>query len=127
MRVLVLDDFEAIRTRFVSYLQQLGCRAEFLQAATEDEAKTLIGTEDIALALLDIQLQQGDGINVLRYLREKSNQVRIVMFTNQASDQHRELCLTLGANAFYDKSREIDSAVGDVLQYIKSLEQGEQI
>lgn len=118
MRVLVLDDSEAIRGRVVNYLQQLGGEAEYLEAATEREALNAANDQNIDIALLDIQLVEGNGINVLRLLRQQGSTARIIMFSNFSSTQIRKLCLEYGADAFYDKSKEMQRAASDVISHL---------
>ena len=58
--------------------------------------------------VLDLQLKKGTGLGVLKSLApgKRPAHTRIIVFTNYAFPQYRERSLVLGADYFFDKSRE---------------------
>ena len=77
-------------------------------AETEQEAVTLLRDADWDAAILDLQLKKGTGLGVLKALAlvPKPAHSKVIVFTNYAFPQYRERSLTLGADYFFDKSRE---------------------
>ena len=61
-------------------------------------------------AVLDLQLKKGTGLGVLKALRGTTRPpgARVIVFTNYAFPQYRERSLALGADYFFDKSREFE-------------------
>jgi DNA-binding NarL/FixJ family response regulator len=58
--------------------------------------------------VLDLQLRTGHGFNVLKAVRSRpyGSQLIVVVFTNFTSSQYRDRCMEMGADYFFDKSRE---------------------
>jgi len=59
------------------------------------------------VVVLDIQLEEGSGFDVMRAVRSKAPQVRFYVLTNFAHDGYRRMAEKLGARGFFDKSKEI--------------------
>jgi DNA-binding NarL/FixJ family response regulator len=59
------------------------------------------------VVLLDIQLLNGSGLEVLRAVSAEHPSVKVVVFTNFAEDVYRKRCLEAGAYAFYDKKSDL--------------------
>lgn len=56
------------------------------------------------LALVDLVLEQGSGIGVIRAARESSSRASIIVLTAYATPGMRQHSLRLGADAAFDKS-----------------------
>jgi DNA-binding NarL/FixJ family response regulator len=56
--------------------------------------------------VLDLNLAQGSGIDVLRAIRRHAPQTDVFVLTNFTTAQYRRACVGLGAKGFFDKSRE---------------------
>jgi len=57
--------------------------------------------------VLDIQLLDGSGVEVLRRVCPQAPEVVFVVLTNHANSQYRRICMEAGASHFLDKSTEI--------------------
>jgi two-component system OmpR family response regulator len=60
------------------------------------------------VAVVDLFLLASSGMDVLRSLRERGVEQRIIVLTNYATTEIRLRCMELGADAVFDKSTEID-------------------
>ncbi|HYL25939.1 MAG TPA: response regulator, partial [Burkholderiales bacterium] len=60
------------------------------------------------LVVLDIQLAEGSGFDVLRALHAQAPELDVVMLTNYSADPYRQIAERFGARAFFDKSREFE-------------------
>jgi len=60
------------------------------------------------VVLLDMQLLEGSGMDVLKALRHDDHPPMIVVLTNHADPVSRERSLKEGARYFFDKSTEFD-------------------
>jgi ABC-type proline/glycine betaine transport system ATPase subunit len=58
------------------------------------------------LVLLDINLAEGSGFDVLRAVHAEAPQIEFYMLSNFAAFPYRDLAERLGARAFFDKSKE---------------------
>jgi len=71
----------------------------------------LMQRDDTCDALvLDLQLKQGHGFNVLKTVRSASHRPRItvLVLSNYATPLYRARSMEIGADYFFDKAREYD-------------------
>ena len=66
------------------------------------------------VALLDIELDQGTGFDVLLALAKNAREINAYMVTNHDSLALRDLAAKLGAKGYYDKTRDLQ-ALRDLL------------
>jgi len=66
------------------------------------------------LVVLDVQLAEGSGFDVLRELHARAPELPVVMLTNYSADPYRQIAERFGARAFFDKSKEFER-VRDVI------------
>ncbi|HEY6892858.1 MAG TPA: response regulator, partial [Rhodanobacteraceae bacterium] len=67
--------------------------------------------------LLDYQLVEGTGVDVLRAVHPRLPHVAFIVLTNHATPQHRRACIDAGARFFLDKSTEfalIRAVIADI-------------
>ena len=60
------------------------------------------------LAVVDIFLKEGNGLDVVRAATQRQAGQRVVVLTNYATSDIRRRALAAGADAVFDKSTEID-------------------
>lgn len=105
LRVFVVEDSTPIRERLEAMIAQAGAamagHATTVQAAIEG-----ILLERPALVILDMQLADGTGFEVLRAIRKQAPEIDIYLLSNFAAYPYRELAERLGAKGFFDKSSE---------------------
>lgn len=117
LRVVLVEDSAMIRARIVETLSALPNVNIVGEAETEEAAIALLKDQSWDAAVLDLQLKKGTGLGVLKALRGTTRPpgARVIVFTNYAFPQYRERSLALGADYFFDKSREFDR-VRDVVE-----------
>ncbi len=108
LRVVIVEDSERILVRLRESLQDIDNVAVTGEARTEPEALALMRSVEWDLAIVDLQLREGSGLRVLKALHDDPSGTagQIAVFTNYAFPQYRERSLALGADHFFDKSRE---------------------
>ena len=116
LRVVIVEDSPIIRARLSEALLEIPNVEIAAQVETEVDATAVLRQPSWDAAVLDLQLKQGTGLNVLRTLASGARPANttVIVFTNHAFPQYRERSLQLGADYFFDKSREF-SRVRDVL------------
>lgn len=109
MRVAIVEDSAIIRDRLEEALCELPNVTLAGHAESELAAASLLAPGDWDLLILDLQLKQGNGLNVLKSLREvpRHRRGRVAVFTNYAFPQYKERSLALGADYFFDKARDL--------------------
>lgn len=63
------------------------------------------------LMVVDLFLRSGSGFGVLAAVRESGRDCKLVVFSNYVTPDVRRRCLALGADAVFDKSRDIDALI----------------
>ncbi len=108
LRVVIVEDSAIIRARLAEALAEIPNVSIVGQAETEAEAISLLRMSEWDAAVLDLQLKKGTGLGVLKVIGQGSRptHAKIIVFTNYAFPQYKERSLMLGADYFFDKSRE---------------------
>lgn len=106
--LLVVDDSALILHKIKELLQ--GCEAieRIITTQNFDDAISILDEEKPDVALIDINLADKSGIEILRHIRQKKYNTQVIMFTNDVSDSNKDLCSKIGADHFIDKSKDFD-------------------
>lgn len=106
LRVFVVEDIERMHGLLRELFASIGGFDVVATATTEAEAllwlKENPGGWD--LAVVDLVLDQGSGMNVIRRCREDPAGGRVVVFSSYVTPGVHQHCLDLGADAVFDKS-----------------------
>lgn len=112
-RVFLADDSAAIRERIAGLLAG-GAMDVVGQAETPQASIAGILTAHPDVVVLDVQLEGGTGLEVLRAVRRADPAIAFVVFSNSAAPAYRRRYLAEGAIAFLDKSTEFQQLAGAV-------------
>jgi DNA-binding response OmpR family regulator len=114
--VLVVDDEPIVREVVCSYLEREGYRT--LEAADGDRARELVEAEALTLVVLDLMLPGTDGLELCRWIRNRS-ELPVIMLTARTEEADRIVGLELGADDYVTKPfspRELVARVRSVLR-----------
>lgn len=102
-KILVCEDEEAIRDFVVINLERSGY--EIVPAKNGEEALRLFEQQqgDFDIALLDVMMPGIDGFAVCKKLREKSENLGIIMLTAKSQEMDKVRGLMLGADDYMTK------------------------
>ena len=117
-RILLVEDEASIAEPFAKLLQREGFEA--LVAPTAARAFELFERMPPALVLLDLNLPDGDGRDIARELRQRSN-VPIIMLTARGTETDRIVGLEIGADDYVVKpfsSAEVIARIRAVLRRV---------
>lgn len=82
-----------------------------IEAGDGEEALHLARAQRLDAVILDLSMPGMGGLSLLRALHALPAPTRIVVLTNHAEERYRAECLRLGADAFLDKSKDLDRLV----------------
>ena len=110
VRIFIVEDNPFILEWLTQALYDLTLAQVVGSAATERQACDWLLTHHTGwdLAVVDIGLAQGNGVNVLMRLRSRRAGQRMVVLTNYTATHARNVCMAAGADAFFDKSTQIE-------------------
>jgi DNA-binding NarL/FixJ family response regulator len=104
VRVLVVDDHEIVRRGVVDVVDADPALTVVAEAGTVLDAIRRAAAVRPDVAIVDLKLPDGTGIDVVRALRAEQPQIRCVVLTSFDDDEAVEAALAAGASAFVLKS-----------------------
>lgn len=112
-KAYIVEDSPTIRQNLIETLQELAQVEPVGAAETEHEGKRWLAqnASQWDVAIVDLFLREGSGLNVLEALRERRPGQKLVVLSNHATRDVRWRCQQLGADAVFDKSTEIESLI----------------
>jgi DNA-binding NarL/FixJ family response regulator len=107
LRVFLVEDLQRMRNLLRELFDSIGGFTIVGTASTEAEANLWLddhlGGWDVAV--VDLVLEQGAGMNVIRRCKSDPQGGRVVVFSSYATAGVREHCVDLGADAVFDKGQ----------------------
>lgn len=100
IRVFLLDDHEVVRQGLLRLLESTADITVVGEAATAQEALVRIPRSEADVALLDVRLPDGSGIEVCRELASLAPSVRCLMLTSYEDDEALLAAITAGAAGY---------------------------
>lgn len=120
LKVFHVDDSPLIRERVAGLLDSR-VMAVVGHAETPQYAIEGILALHPDVVVLDVQLEGGSGLQVLRAVRRIAPDIAFVVFSNHSDPAYRKRYLGEGAQAFLDKSTESDQLARAVTQASPAL------
>jgi DNA-binding NarL/FixJ family response regulator len=114
--LLIVDDSELIRTSLRALLSSVAGITSIHEASTLCEALISVQADPPALVILDMNLPDGLGMDIIKPIKQCSPTVLIAVFTIHAFPSYCTRCLALGADWFFDKATETDALLQVVRQ-----------
>ena len=114
MRVLLVEDDARVAAALAAALRRRG--HEVVHSPTAADA---LAAEPVDLVLLDLNLPDGDGIEVCRAIRRRDESVAIIAVTARAEERDRIIGLRTGADDYVVKPysmAELDARIEAVLR-----------
>src|SRR3954470_17977021 len=110
-RAYIVEDSSRIRDNLTETLKELAGFAPVGTTESEHEAKRWLAANAWDLAIIDLFLREGSGMNVLEACRRRRPGQKVVVLSNHSSRDVRWRCQQLGADAVFDKSTELEALV----------------
>src|SRR5260221_12476409 len=101
MRLLVVEVDEELANLLTQRLQGAGYEADLLTTAAE--AQTAVTTTRYAAMILDLGLPDGDGLSILREIRQREDPLPVLVLTARGGLQDRVSGLRSGADDYLVK------------------------
>lgn len=124
--ILLVDDHAIVRKGIRSIIDEHLPWNQVDEAGTEQEILQLMKQKQYHLILLDLQIPDTDFSKLMEWIRVKSPQTSVLIFSLHAEEMYGMRCLHLGAKGFLSKSasnEEIIFAINKVLNGEKYLSQ----
>jgi len=115
-KILIVDDEKNIRNTLLQALEPLGLEPD--AAVNGEEALGKLKESEYGIVLLDLKMPGMDGMEVLRRIRQRHGDVRVVMITAHGTIDSAVEAMKLGAVDFIQKPfapKEIRAVVESIL------------
>ncbi len=120
LRVAIVDDHEIVRAGFHEMLaDEMGIAVAF-EAASGEEALGLLKETGCDVLLLDLALPGQSGVDVLRTLRQRHADLRVLVLTGYPEERYALAMIRNGADGYLCKECERD----ELLRAVRVVAQG---
>ena len=116
-RILVVDDDDALRVLVRSQLEGAGYQLDEAKDGTSAIEKLGLGEYD--LMLLDINMPEKSGIDVLRFWKEKGLKCRVIMLTGRVGFSIATESLKLGADEYITKPFSLEYLLSSIKRVLE--------
>ena len=123
VRVFLLDDHELVREGIRTLLESDEDIEVVGEAGTAAEALTRIPLAQPDVAILDVRLEEGDGIEVCREVRSSTPDMACLILTSFADDEALYASVMAGASGFLLKQIK----ARDLIEDVKRVAAGESL
>lgn len=122
IRLLLVDDHEIVRRGLRELLETNDDLRVVAEAGSFEEALA-VSLEDLDVAVLDVRLPDGSGVDLCRLLREKRPDLACLMLTSFADNEALNASMLAGARGYVLKN----VRGGDLVSSIRRVAAGEML
>ena len=123
IRIALVDDHEIVRRGLRELLESNEDLKVVVEAGNMTDAIASIDPNEIDVAVLDVRLPDGSGIEVCRELRDVRPELACLMLTSFADDEAMDAAVIAGARGYVLK----DVRGGDLVSSIRRVADGETL
>jgi DNA-binding NarL/FixJ family response regulator len=123
IRVFLVDDHEIVRRGVADLINAEPDLEVVGEASTVREAKGRVAATIPHVAVLDVQLPDGNGVDLCRDIRSRNREVRCLMLTAYADDEASRTAVLAGASGYVLK----DIRGQGLLESIRRVARGESL
>ena len=110
-RVLIVDDHPAVREALSIRISQAPDLEVCGQAEDTADALRLVEKSKPDVAIVDISLKTGDGIDLIKRIKSRDQHVRMLVWSMYGENLYAERALRAGANGYITKEHATDRIV----------------
>ncbi|MFT5720689.1 MAG: DNA-binding NarL/FixJ family response regulator [Motiliproteus sp.] len=119
--VLIVDDHPAVREGLLMRINQQQDMRVSAEASGVQEALQLLGKRPADVAVIDISLKDGNGIDLIQRIKAARYQVRILVWSMHPDNLYAERALRAGALGYINK----ENTTGQLVEAIRSVSRDE--
>jgi two-component system, NarL family, response regulator DevR len=123
IRVFLLDDHEIVRRGVRELLESTGRMTVVGEAGTAEEAYGRIPATSPDVAVLDVRLPDGNGVEVCREIRSKHPEIHCLMLTSYSDDEALFDAIMAGADGYVLK----EIKTSDLIDAVTKIAAGESL
>ena len=120
MKILIADDHPLVRDAWARTVASMGASVDVFEAADHATARRIAGEQTPDLAIVDLNMRDGDGITGIRSLRAEFPTLPVVVASAQEDAQTIRRVLACGVSGFIPKSE----SCAVILQALRLIQAG---
>lgn len=113
-KILLVDDAAAIREAYGGLLRKKGYAVETVE--TGEDALKELNSNQYDLVLLDLKLKGMDGIETLTRIRQRKNDIKVLVISAYLNDDFKDKTYRLGVHDCLEKPFSIDALTTSIRQ-----------
>ena len=113
---LIIDDEKELADNTCDYFNLFGVNTHALYGV--NEAKAFLDTNEVSLILLDINLQDGSGFDLCKYIRQ-TKQIPILFISARNTDDDKIIALNIGGDDYVEKPYSMGVLLAKVKVFLK--------
>ena len=117
MRILIIEDDKSLSYEMKEGLEQRGFIIDVANTGIEGEEKAFVTNYDAVL--LDLNLPDKDGIEILSFLRENDRNISVIIVSARDKLEHRISGLNLGADDYIIKPFDFEEMTSRIYAVIR--------
>jgi DNA-binding NarL/FixJ family response regulator len=110
-RVLIVDDHPAVREALSLRIGRQPDLAVCGEAADMDDALRLVAENRPDVAVVDISLKTGNGIDLIKRMKEREDSIRVLVWSMHSESFYARRALRAGALGYVSKDQATDKIV----------------
>jgi DNA-binding NarL/FixJ family response regulator len=119
-RILIVDDHPAVREALASRIGRQPDLEVCGEAADMAEALRLVADTQPDLAVVDISLKSGTGIDLIKRIKDRNNSILMLVWSMHSESLYAERALRAGALGYINK----DQATDKIIEAIRRVLEG---
>ncbi len=117
--ILIVDDNDSTLESFKANLSRNNFKINYAKSGKEAINKIKLNKKPFNVAIVDIAMPDGDGFKVLNYIKNKSDNIPVIMITGFIDRGYYEKSITMGADWFFYKPLDFDMVTDAINRVIE--------
>jgi DNA-binding NarL/FixJ family response regulator len=118
-RVLIVDDHPAVRMALAMLIGQQTDLEVCGEAADLDEALRLVADTQPDVAVIDISLKTGCGLDLIKRIKDRTDTVRMLVWSTHSESLYAERTLRAGALGYINKDQATDKIIEGIRRVLE--------
>jgi two-component system, response regulator RegA len=111
--LMIVDDDEPFLRRLARAMEKRGFTVKAAQSLAE--GREIVGSEPPAFAVVDLRLEDGNGLDIVEFLRERRKDARIVVLTGYGAIATAVAAVKVGATDYLSKPADANDVTAALL------------
>jgi two-component system invasion response regulator UvrY len=120
LKILLADDHSVVRQGVKQILSEAFAQATFGEAQNANELLKLVGSERWDVAVLDLAMPGGNGLDTLKQIKQDHPQLPVLILSMFPEDQYAVRTIRAGAAGYLNK----ESAPEELVQAVRKILRG---